>query len=320
MADVFISYAKAHVELTRALAQELEEKGVTVWWDTDLIAGESFRDRIVQEIKDCKAAIVIWTLTSVHSPFVLSEAERARTAHKLIQLRTNDVAASDLPPPFDTMHAPRIDDRRSIYAALAKLGVLRDEKTIPDDSRSPDRRSVPARGGMSPRRLVLAAVASLAALGLLWTIISLRKKPIPEPTLQSATESPVKTSAQRFFDELSKGLRDSSLFHVEVRLGRLGLMSRVEAVTELRKLWDKYAEIHCQIGRNGVTPGDPQHARTGIRGQIDTECDFTDLEGVAVTRRFPLEIEATPGERGTFLISGLWHAEEMWLWQPRPRN
>jgi TIR domain len=87
MADVFISYAKAHVELTRALAQELEEKGVTVWWDTDLIAGESFRDRIVQEIKDCKAAIVIWTLTSVHSPFVLSEAERARTGGRVMGRR-----------------------------------------------------------------------------------------------------------------------------------------------------------------------------------------------------------------------------------------
>ena len=78
MADVFISYSRSHREFTRTLAKELEDKGITVWWDTDLIAGESFRERIIQELKACKAAIVIWTPDSVHSDYVLSEAERAR--------------------------------------------------------------------------------------------------------------------------------------------------------------------------------------------------------------------------------------------------
>ena len=106
MADVFISYSKSHTETTRNLARELEGKGVTVWWDTELLAGESFRERIMQEIKACKAAIVIWTPDSVHSDYVLSEAERARVARKLIQLRTPDLEPDELPPPFDTMHAP----------------------------------------------------------------------------------------------------------------------------------------------------------------------------------------------------------------------
>jgi hypothetical protein len=35
-----------------------------------------------------------------------------------------------LPPPFDVGHASLIDDRKAIYGALAKLGVLRDESTI----------------------------------------------------------------------------------------------------------------------------------------------------------------------------------------------
>lgn len=46
--------------------------------EAPIFAGESFRDRIVQEIKTCKAAIVIWTSDSVHSDYVVSEAERAR--------------------------------------------------------------------------------------------------------------------------------------------------------------------------------------------------------------------------------------------------
>jgi TIR domain len=117
MADVFISYSKPHVELTRDLASDLEAKGLTVWWDTDLLAGESFRQRIIQELHDCKAAIVIWTPQSVSSDYVISEAERARKAGKLIQVRTDEVEPDQLPPPFDTGHASLIDDRKAIYGA-----------------------------------------------------------------------------------------------------------------------------------------------------------------------------------------------------------
>jgi TIR domain len=316
MADVFISYSKSHTEATRNLARELEGKGVMVWWDTELLAGESFRERIIQEIKACKAAIVIWTPDSVHSDYVLSEAERARVARKLIQLRTPDLEPDELPPPFDTMHASLIDDQKAIYGSLAKLGVLRDDKVILGDSRlsfnwRPRRRKLV--------RIVLPALASLIALGALWTIISFRAKVTSAPTLQNA-ERPVTTIAQRFLDELNTGLRDASLFGADVRLGRLGLMSRVEAVTELRKLQAKYAEIHCRVGRNGVLPREPQHEKNGLRGQIDTECDFTDRAGVTTTQRFPLEIEAAPAAGGKFLISGLWQPEEMWLWQARSRD
>jgi TIR domain len=318
MADVFISYSRSHREFTRTLAKELEEKGVTVWWDTDLIAGESFRERIIEELKACKAAIVIWTPDSVHSDYVLSEAERARTAHKLIQLRSPDLHAGDLPPPFDTMHAALIDDRNAIYGALAKLGVLRDEKMVPGDSRPPfSWRNLSTGRKLSPARIVLVSLASAIALGALWTIISFRAKPTSGPTLQSTERGT--TVAKRFLDDLNAGLRDSRLFDADVRLGQLGQMSRVDAVTELRKLSARYAGIHCRIGRNGVTPKDPQHARNGLRAQIDTECDFTDQAGVTTTRRFPLEIEAGPDVAGNFLISGLWQPEEAWLWQPRPR-
>jgi len=98
MADVFISYSKQAVAVTRKLAKDLEEKGVTVWWDTELVAGERFRQRIQEELKACRAAIVIWTPESVHSDYVHSEAERARIARKLIQVRTADIEPGDLPP------------------------------------------------------------------------------------------------------------------------------------------------------------------------------------------------------------------------------
>src|SRR5262245_35332923 len=127
MADVSISYSKPHVELTRDLASDLESKGLKVWWDTDLLAGESFRPRMIQELHEFKAAIGIWTRQPVSSDYVISEAERARKAGKLIQVRTEEVEPDQLPPPFDTGHASLMDDRKAIYGALAKLDVLRGE-------------------------------------------------------------------------------------------------------------------------------------------------------------------------------------------------
>ena len=85
-----------HIELTRELARDLESKGLSVWWDAELVAGKSFRQRIIQELKDCKAAIVIWTPESIQSDFVVSEAERARKEGKLIQVRTDRVRPDDL--------------------------------------------------------------------------------------------------------------------------------------------------------------------------------------------------------------------------------
>src|SRR5215510_13267354 len=131
MADIFISYSKPHVELTRDLASDLEAKGLTVWWDTDLLAGESFRQRIIQELHDCKAAIVIWTPQSVSSDYVISEAERARKAGKLIQIRTEEVEPDALPPPFDTGHASLIDDRKARSASEREHNRVRAVAPVP---------------------------------------------------------------------------------------------------------------------------------------------------------------------------------------------
>jgi hypothetical protein len=181
MADIFISYSKPHVELTRDLASDLEAKGLTVWWDTDLLAGESFRQRILQELHDCKAAIVIWTPQSVSSDYVISEAERARKAGKLIQIRTEEVEPDALPPPFDTGHASLIDDRKAIYGALAKLGLLRNESITvsgPLPLFHPERRPVVRK--VSTRVLVLAGLAIIAAVGGLASMIWFQERPASE--------------------------------------------------------------------------------------------------------------------------------------------
>src|SRR5260370_8317296 len=100
MADIFISYSKGSQAQTQQLANELRAKGFTVWYDTSLVPGDSFRDVIVSELAQARAAIVIWTADSVKSDWVCSEASRARARRILIPVRADHVPSHDTPPPF----------------------------------------------------------------------------------------------------------------------------------------------------------------------------------------------------------------------------
>src|SRR5262245_42663029 len=319
MADVFISYSKSYVQITQDLAADLEAKGLTVWWDTDLLAGESFRQRIIQELQACKATIVIWTPQSVTSDYVISEAERARKAGKLIQVRTEDIQPDELPPPFDTGHASLIDDRKAIYGALAKLGILRIESRSLPSGPLPlfDKRSAVRK--LSTRVLVIAGFAITATgFGARASIIWYLEQ--PSPVFHEASDpsaSRISKVVNQFVDALNAGFADSSLFDAEVRLGRRGNMTRVEAVTDLRRFLSRYSKLNCRTDGSSPTSKSPELGRSGLRVKIYLVCDFVNENGGVTTEHFPIEIETTPD---TLLITGLWHSEKMVLWQPRARD
>jgi hypothetical protein len=326
MADVFISYSKPHTQLTRDLASDLEAKGLTVWWDTDLLAGESFRQRIIQELHDCRAAIVVWTPQSVRSDYVISEAERARKMGKLIQVRTKEVDPDELPPPFDTGHVSLIDDRKAIYGALARLGVLKVESagaSGPLPLFQPDKRRPLAN--ISTRGAVFAGLASIVALGALASMIRFYE-PREPTTIVPPTPEPIENRASeissQFVDVLNARFGDSSLFDGVVRLGLRGNLTRVDAVNELRRSLAKYSKISCRKDGNTQTIGKAPEGRSGLRIKVDLVCDFADQAGNMMTENFPIEIEAVPDPSNAkaVLITGLWHSDRMVLWQPRARD
>lgn len=118
MADIFISYSKQDQDEARLLAAFLEAEGYSVWWDTSLISGESFRKVIMTELGRARAAIVIWTEHSIHSDWVQSEAGRAHADRKLIPVKAKGLAYKDIPPPFDNMHIENLGERDKILGAV----------------------------------------------------------------------------------------------------------------------------------------------------------------------------------------------------------
>lgn len=65
MADVFISYKRQERERIRSLATALETAGYTVWWDLELVAGETWKRRIKRELDAARCILVTWTKESV---------------------------------------------------------------------------------------------------------------------------------------------------------------------------------------------------------------------------------------------------------------
>lgn len=100
MTDVFISYKREDRLKARAIAEALAKTGLDVWWDIELLPGQKFADEINAVIDRAKAAVVLWTPTSVQSHWVLSEAAHALDRNILVPVWIERV---ELPVPYNTV-------------------------------------------------------------------------------------------------------------------------------------------------------------------------------------------------------------------------
>jgi hypothetical protein len=121
MADVFISYAHSTAQQARAAAETLRALGYTVWLDEDLPAHRAFTHAIEEELRKAKAALVIWSADAAKSEWVLSEANRAREEHKLVQVL---VEKTRLPMPFDQIQCADMTGWRGDEAHSGWLKVV----------------------------------------------------------------------------------------------------------------------------------------------------------------------------------------------------
>lgn len=105
MADIFIAYSRHDDAIAREIADALEKRGRSVWWDFRLLPGQSFQEEIIRRLDEAKKVIVLWSTTSTRSEWVYSEAHRALDAKKLIPVILPGTAVHDLPMPFGMIHS-----------------------------------------------------------------------------------------------------------------------------------------------------------------------------------------------------------------------
>ena len=98
MSDVFISYARSTEKQAEQVADALRALGYNIWRDDELPAHRAYTEVIEERLKAAKAVVVIWSAEAVKSQWVRAEADIAREAGTLVQLR---VDGSTPPLPFN---------------------------------------------------------------------------------------------------------------------------------------------------------------------------------------------------------------------------
>jgi hypothetical protein len=91
MADVFLSYAREDRERARVLAQALESRGWSVWWDRKLVAGDTFDETIERQLTTANSVVVLWSEHSISSEWVRNEAAAASERDVLVPVLLDDV-------------------------------------------------------------------------------------------------------------------------------------------------------------------------------------------------------------------------------------
>jgi hypothetical protein len=118
---VFVSYSRDDVAYVDTLVRYLRARGVPVWWDAQLLAGEEWSQVIEERIAHCAAFVVVMTPASAASRFVrleLNHAEHTRRRivplllagkrfFRLSDLQYGDVRDNGLPSDalFNTLRA-----------------------------------------------------------------------------------------------------------------------------------------------------------------------------------------------------------------------
>src|SRR5262245_51180709 len=131
--DVFISYKRDERSLVERLAQKLKSVGLSVWFDTRLVAGQSFDAQLVDARESAGAVLICWTPDGIASDWVRAEAAMAVKSNKLVAAF---LQPTELIPPFNLIHAEDLsdwngeDDHAGWARILARLCSMSDQPQL----------------------------------------------------------------------------------------------------------------------------------------------------------------------------------------------
>jgi hypothetical protein len=147
----------------------LERRGWSVWWDRVLKPGETWPQVIERELNAAHCVVVAWSKSSIGSPWVRLEANRARVRHNMVPVILDDAS---VPPEFAVYQSLDMRDG----AEEQKLQQLGDG--VAQKLRGRRLRLTGITAGL------VAAVALIIAGGMIYTagVLVLRyRKPDPSP-------------------------------------------------------------------------------------------------------------------------------------------
>lgn len=163
MADVFISYASEDRDRVRPLAQALMARGLSVWWDRALAAGDDYARVIERELGAAKSVVVVWTASSIDSGFVRDEAGRARDQGRLVPVTLD--RGVQLPLGFGSIQAEDLTAWNGDESA-AQVALVEEAVRARIEGRVVDGGAVEAK-----RRRLKSSIRLMSILGVVATLL-----------------------------------------------------------------------------------------------------------------------------------------------------
>jgi hypothetical protein len=118
--QLFISYARPDRTRAESLTLSLRQAGITVWLDSDLVGGQAWWDRILDQLRTCDAVVVVMSRASIKSAACRSEREYAMKLGKAILPLTIESMAAEMLP-ADIARIQTIDYSQPGEAAAFEL-------------------------------------------------------------------------------------------------------------------------------------------------------------------------------------------------------
>lgn len=205
MADVFISYSSKNRDRARTLATALADRGLSVWWDREILTGQAFDDAIERELEGAKSVVVLWSQDSVNSEWVRNEA--ASAAERGVLLPAN-IDGTRVPLEFrrkqtvdltDWSGDPAHDGFQSLSRAIDSIVGGGSLQAQPITQGKPERQT---------RWVVFGAIAVLVAVAVGYTSLSGKIDPPKQDATFSQTPSTV-PNEQRTPDSTTVDLADA---------------------------------------------------------------------------------------------------------------
>ncbi|MGE0701070.1 MAG: TIR domain-containing protein, partial [Hyphomicrobiaceae bacterium] len=121
-AAVFLSYAREDADLAASLAARLQARGISVWYDKEIVGGQRYRTLIDTHLDAAVAVVALFSVASITSDWVVHEASRAHRQHKLVPVRVPPLRREQIPAPYPSVLS--ILDHGDDEGLLRALGVM----------------------------------------------------------------------------------------------------------------------------------------------------------------------------------------------------
>jgi len=196
MADVFVSYAREDEVRVSALVSLLEARGLSVFWDLHIPAGETWREHIGQALAQASCVLVVWSTHSIASSFVAEEADEGRQRGVLVPVLIDAV----LPPlGFRSLQAADLQDLgasalpRGFEPLLGAIRAVLDDSPPASALATPGKPAVPAAAaraaaahGARPAAMLIGVAALLLAGAWAYHVVAGRSAALSTPAAAKA--------------------------------------------------------------------------------------------------------------------------------------